>query len=140
MLSRNALVPELLVTDLATSVAFWVDLLGFTIAYRRPEQHFVFLEREGAQVMLEQFDADDHWLTAALVKPLGRGINLQIEVTAVAPLLARLEQRRWPLFQACEDAWYRADDIEVGLRQFLVQDPDGYLLRFGERLGERPLA
>ncbi len=40
---------------------------------------------------------------------------------------------------AVEDAWYRAGTTEVGQRQFLVQDPDGYLLRLGAKLGERPV-
>ena len=38
-----------------------------------------------------------------------------------------------------EEKWYRRDGFEVGNRQILVQDPDGYLLRFTEDLGERPL-
>jgi hypothetical protein len=46
----------------------------------------------------------------------------------------------WPLFQPVEEAWYRADAIENGQRQFLVQDPDGYLLRLAQDLGERPCA
>lgn len=33
----------------------------------------------------------------------------------------------------------RSDDVEIGVRQFLVQDPDGYLLRFSEWIGDRPL-
>lgn len=36
--------------------------------------------------------------------------------------------------------WYRSDAIEVGVRQFLVQDPDGYLLRFSAWVGDRPAA
>jgi hypothetical protein len=35
---------------------------------------------------------------------------------------------------------YPAGEAEVGYQQFLVQDPDGYLLRFGESLGLRPLS
>ncbi|PYC28928.1 bleomycin resistance protein [Pseudomonas mosselii] len=138
MLQRNKMVPELIVSNLDRSLEFWVSLLGFEIAYQRPEQGFAYLDLQGAQVMLEQFDAEDHWLTGPLEKPLGRGINLQIDVAAVAPLLERLERHCWPLFQACEDVWYRADLVEVGLRQFLVQDPDGYLLRLAQRMGERP--
>jgi hypothetical protein len=47
------LVPELLVEDIAISLPFWRDRLGFTIAYQRPEERFVYLERpEGAQIML----------------------------------------------------------------------------------------
>jgi catechol 2,3-dioxygenase-like lactoylglutathione lyase family enzyme len=47
------LVPGLTVLDLATSLRFWCNLLGFEIAYQRPENGFVYLERDGAQVMLE---------------------------------------------------------------------------------------
>ena len=41
------------------------------------------------------------------------------------------------LFRPLEAAWYRRGDHEVGNLQFLVQDPDGYLLRFFSDLGER---
>ncbi len=30
-----------------------------------------------------------------------------------------------------------AADVEVGQREFIVQDPDGYLVRLVQRLGER---
>jgi hypothetical protein len=36
-----------------------------------------------------------------------------------------------------EEAWYRQDAILLGCRQFLVQDPDGYLLGFSEDIGTR---
>ncbi|MCX5506659.1 hypothetical protein OH705_02120 [Pseudomonas sp. BJa3] len=93
---------------------FQVSLLGFEIAYQRPERRFAYLDLHCAQLMLEQLDADDHWLTGPLEKPFGRGINLQIDVAAVAPLLERLERHRWPLFQACEEVWYRADAAKWG--------------------------
>jgi hypothetical protein len=38
-----------------------------------------------------------------------------------------------------EVKWYRKTDVEVGVKQFLVQDPDGYLIRFTEYLGERAI-
>jgi hypothetical protein len=36
-----------------------------------------------------------------------------------------------------DDAWYRAGESLIGQRQFLVPDPDGYLLRFCQVLGVR---
>ncbi|UPT86418.1 hypothetical protein HAP41_0000040220 [Bradyrhizobium barranii subsp. apii] len=78
-----------------------------------------------------------HWQTGALERPLGRGINFQIFVGSVAPLLDALEKAQWPLFRECHDAWYRIAGEERGNRQFLVQDPDGYLLRFAQDLGKR---
>lgn len=64
-------------------------------------------------------------------------LNLQIAVSAVAPILAALAAADWPLFMAPERKWYRAGAVETGVGQFLVQDPDGYLVRFAEPLGER---
>jgi catechol 2,3-dioxygenase-like lactoylglutathione lyase family enzyme len=140
MLERNTLVPELMVSDLQASLAFWVACLGFKIAYQRAEDGFAYLDLNGAQVMLEQVDPSaGQWLTAALSKPFGRGINLQIDVVAVAPILNNLEQAGFGLFRACKDTWYRADSVEVGQREFIVQDPDGYLVRLVERLGERTI-
>lgn len=139
MFSRNPLVPELIITALGSSLDFWVQQLGFSIAYQRPEEGFAYLDLNGAQIMLEQYDSSaGQWLTAPLQRPFGRGINLQIDVPAVAPILQRLAVCAWPLFKGVEDAWYRAGDVEAGQRQFIVQDPDGYLVRLVERLGERP--
>lgn len=139
MMQRNKLVPELMVTDLAKSLEFWVSFLGFTVAYQRLEEGFAYLDLDGAQVMLEQVDPlANQWQTGELQQPFGRGFNLQIDVATVHPVLQRLEQAAYPLFKVCADVWYRAGEVEVGQREFLVQDPDGYLVRLVERLGERP--
>lgn len=133
----NALVPELDVSDLATSLAFWCGPLGFTVAYDRPEENFAYLERDGAQVMLCAINGN--WQTGPLDLPLGRGINLQIAVASVDPILEALTSLPWPLFRTPHDTRYRVGGREVHLRQFLVQDPDGYLLRFAESPGENAL-
>jgi catechol 2,3-dioxygenase-like lactoylglutathione lyase family enzyme len=131
-------VPELDVRDLARSLAFWCDGIGFAVAYDRPESGFACLERDGAQVMLNLINGA--WATAPLAPPFGRGINLQIAVRSISGIVARLAALDWPLFRPPHDAWYRVGDEEVGCRQFLVQDPDGYLLRFSESRGRRPFS
>ncbi len=134
------LVPELIVSDLQASLAFWRGLIGFKIAYQRPEERFACLDLRGAHVMLEERqDTVRQWIPGDLAKPFGRGINFQIEVDAVAPILARLAEAKWPLFMQAEEKWYRVGDVDAGQRQFIVQDPDGYLLRLCEDLGERPI-
>jgi catechol 2,3-dioxygenase-like lactoylglutathione lyase family enzyme len=130
------LVPELTVLDLTASLGFWCDVLGFEIAYQRPERGFAYLERGGAQVMLEV--SNGSWQTGELARPFGRGINIMIFVEDIDPLIAALDGAGWPLFRSPEDAWYRLGEQEVGQREFLVQDPDGYLLRFAQALGYRP--
>jgi len=36
-----------------------------------------------------------------------------------------------------QECWYRSNDLQFGERNFLVPDPDGYLLRFAEDLGTK---
>ena len=59
---------------------------------------------------------DNQWLTAALERPFGRGMNLQIDVAAVLPVIQRLDAAAYPLFKASKDVWYRAGEVEVGQR------------------------
>ncbi|MBC8036862.1 MAG: VOC family protein [Rhizobiales bacterium] len=131
------LVPELLCTDFSASVRFYVSVLGFRVAYDRPEDNFAYLDFHGAQLMIEQ--TDEPWLTGPMEKPYGRGINIQIEVPAIEPLLKALKRVDWPIYREFWDAWYRCNNQMLGNRQFLVQDPDGYLLRFYENLGTKPV-
>lgn len=133
-----ALVPELAVTDLAASLAFYVGACGFHVRYVRPEDGFAYLDLGGAQLMLEV--AANAWWTAAGERPLGRGVNLQIECTDVAGLAARLAVAGIAPFRPPATSWYREGAIEHGQAQVLVQDPDGYLLRFAQPLGTRPAA
>ena len=129
------LVPELMVSDHAASRDFYVRVIGFQVSYERRAEKFSYLDLDGAELMIEQ--ETDFWTTARREKPYGRGINLQIEVAALDPILARLERADIALFRPVEEAWYRVGDTYSGNRQFLVQDPDGYLLRMFEDLGER---
>ncbi len=129
------LVPELLVTDLAASLRFWCGLCGFAVAFDRPEDGFAYLDRGGVQVMLEEMARPGrHWVTAAVERPFGRGINFQITVDDVAPVLAALAAADWPLYLGREEKSYRVGSGVARVQQFLVQDPDGYLLRFSQPL------
>jgi catechol 2,3-dioxygenase-like lactoylglutathione lyase family enzyme len=132
------LVPELLVTDLSRSLAFWVGACGFALRFTRPEDGFAYLTLGRAQVMLEQV-SDDAWLTGPLTPPFGRGINLQIEVADAPALHDCLRAAGVALFRGLSTDWYREGGIEHGQMQILVQDPDGYLLRFVQPLGTRPV-
>lgn len=133
------LVPELICADFARSLAFYTELLGFTVRYARPEERFAYLEREGAELMIEQ-SVGRAFLAAPLAYPYGRGVNFQIEAGDVAALYARVGDAGCPIHLPLEEKWYRRDREEVGNRQFIVLDPDGYLLRFFQDLGTRPPA
>jgi hypothetical protein len=85
---------------------FYTECLGFDVMYVRGAPDFAMLRLGRVRLMLAQLD-DQVWLTGPMVRPFGRGINLEME---------------------------HADPIGDGnsttQSEFLVQDPDGYLLRF----------
>jgi len=136
----NALVPEFAVSDWQASRRFYCKLIGFSVLYERAEEGFCNLVLGDAQLMVDQiglgrtFDIDE----APLERPFGRGLNVQIRVPDVDPILQRLANARVALHLPLEEKWYRRDHREVGNRQFAVLDPDGYMLRLFEDLGERP--
>jgi catechol 2,3-dioxygenase-like lactoylglutathione lyase family enzyme len=131
-----ALVPELIVSDLDRSIQFYCSICGFKIRFGRPEDKFVYLELGQAQIMLEE-NSEHVWLTDKLEPPFGRGLNLQIEIDNVALMYERIKASGISFYRTIKTEWYRHGEIEHGQTQFLVQDPDGYLLRFAQHLGER---
>lgn len=137
----NALVPEFAVTDWQASLSFYCGILGFSCRYQRSEEGFAYLERDGAELMIDQINQGRTFGGQYLPTeyPFGRGLNVQIRVSAIDPILASLKAANIPLFLPLEEKWYRNGDMEAGNRQFVVADPDGYLLRFYEDMGSRPV-
>lgn len=133
----NKLIPELYVSNLALSLDFYTKVIGFNIDYERKENHFAFISLEGSQLMLQEVEKE--WLTGSLERPFGRGINFQIEVKSIEPIIQRLSKAKISLFQQPKDNWYRQGSFLLGNREFLVQDPDGYLLRFSQDLGKKKI-
>ena len=135
---RAKLVPEFICSNFAESLRFYTELLGFRVLYSRLEERFAYLERDGAELMLEQSVSQDRlWPRAELAYPFGRGINCQIQVADAERLHAAILAAGVALYLPLEERWYRREIDEIGVRQFAIQDPDGYLLRFSEVIGER---
>lgn len=130
----NKVIPELLCTDLRKTKTFYTEVLGFSIAYERPEETFVRMSLAGADLMFEQVTGPGRrWITDELSKPFGRGVNFEIEVEGIDTLYAAvLERSASSVYLALEAKDYRCGDETATNRQFMVQDPDGYLLRFAE--------
>ncbi|MCU1407735.1 MAG: bleomycin resistance family protein [Glaciihabitans sp.] len=128
--SEPTLVPELLVADVDQSIQFWSGVCGFTVRYSRPEERFAYLTLGSTHIMLEQAGIGRNWLTGPLDRPLGRGINFQITVPDVEVIATAVTAAGIDLFMQPETKWYQTGEGEAGVRQFLVADPDGYLLRF----------
>ncbi len=140
-MKNPSLIPELKVLDYDKSLDFYTRLAGFKIIYDRLEENFAMLEANDARLMIEGFtNKSRSWLVGQMERPFGRGMHLQIEVQDVQHLYQNFKKAKYPIFFDLEEKWYRVNDKEIGHKQFLVQDPDGYLLRFFEKIGSRPFS
>ncbi len=136
----NQILPELDVFNLEESLHFYIDLIGFKVVYEREENKFAFIQLEDVELMLQQIDEENNkWETGKLEYPLGVGINFQIDVKNVEKIYKKLNEENYKIFADMEENWYRKDNILIGCKEFLVQDPNGYLLRFSQDIGERKI-
>ena len=71
--------------------------------------------------------------------PLGVGINFEIDVTNIDEIYNRLKKNNYKIFAEIEDHWYRKEDVLMGCREFLVQDPNGFLLRFSQDIESKEI-
>ena len=126
----NKLIPELTVTDIDKSKDFYTKVLGFQIEYERPEDKFAFLSFGEAQLMLDEIN--DNWNVGKLKYPFGNGINFQIDIEDIEGLVKNVKAQNVPLFKDIFTSSYQCDDVCYEEKEVLIQDPDGYLLRFSE--------
>lgn len=123
----NKLIPELSVSNIEKSKKFYLDL-GFKIMYERKEDKFCFLELQGNQIMIEE--VNDNWNTGSLEYPFGRGINISMAIDDIDNFYKKLKEKNIDLFKDMMENEYVVNDKTYVDKEFLVQDPDGYLLRF----------
>ena len=137
-LEFNKNIPELSVTNLENSLNFY-KTAGFKIDYDRPENKFTFISLGEIQFMLQEISDTDKWDVASLSYPFGNGINFQLEVENLDEIYNNFTKSNYKITFDIEENWYRQDNKLLGNKEFLIQDPDGYLLRFSEDLGEKEI-
>lgn len=123
----NKLIPELSVTNIDKSKEFYLKL-GFKIMYERKEDKFIFLELEGNQLMIEEIN--DNWNTGKLEYPFGRGINISMTINDIDKYYQELLNKNITFFKEIMTNEYDVNGKTYLDKEFLIQDPDGYLLRF----------
>ena len=123
----NKLIPELSVTNIDKSKEFYLKL-GFKIMYERKEDKFAFLELEGNQLIIEEIN--DNWNTGKLEYPFGRGINISMTINDIDKYYQDLVNKNITFFKDIMTNEYDVNGKTYLDKEFLIQDPDGYLLRF----------
>ena len=127
----NKMVPELSVSNITTSKAFYIDVLNFKLEYERVEDRFAFISFDDVQFMLDEITSES-WNTGNIEFPFGRGINFQFFVNDIENIIFKLSTNNIVLFKEPFISEYRIDNDIQTYKEILVQDPDGYLLRFSE--------
>ena len=135
MIKLNALIPELAVSDINKSLHFYKNILCFQLEYERKPDKFALLSLNGSQIMIEEIN--EYWQTGILSYPFGRGINFEIAVANVDELYQSIKNHEYAITVEMQENWYRANNRLIGQKEFLIMDPDGYLLRFAQNLGEK---
>ena len=120
--STIPIAPELFVRDIDASLRFYVEQLGFRTVRRG--SGFAVVARGDAHLLLatpdETVQAMANWLAAG---PRGVGVHIRIIVDAVDALYQRASASSATVVRGLDDRAY-------GLRDFIIADPDGFLLRF----------
>lgn len=125
----TAVTPNLIVRDIARSLAFYRDVLGFTIKDTVPPAApfvFVWLERGSVTVFLNDAAAAAKDLPVFETPAFGGTCTLFVAVDGVDALHAQVAGQA-PIVMPLHTQWY-------GMREFAVHDPDGHLITFAERV------
>ena len=122
------LTPNLLVSNVERSLAFYVDTLGFERGMTVPDASpFVFasVTSEPVEIFLNDAATAVKEYPAFAGKPIGATGTLYIEVEGVDALHDRIKSTV-KIVMPIATQFY-------GMREFAIEDPDGYVLTFGER-------
>ena len=84
---------------------------------------------QDSQFMFEQIH-DNGWNIGELIYPLGRGINFSIAVDDIEGLYKLVKTLNLEIYRELNRSIYQVNGIEETQTEFLIQDPNGYLLRF----------
>jgi catechol 2,3-dioxygenase-like lactoylglutathione lyase family enzyme len=119
-----AISPFFIVSDVARSIAFYEERLGFSVAYKGPDDDlfFAIIYRDGAQIFLKSESG---------IEPVpnhARHPHLRWDSFVFAPdpdgLHAEFARRGAAFSEPLQDT-------HDGLRGFEITDPDGFVLFFG---------
>lgn len=124
----NALTPNLVVSDVAASVAFYRDVLGFTVQTTVPDAApfvFAILVSGSVQIFVNAVHAAVEEYPSFKDRPIGGTLTLFLDVTGIDDVWASLKDRVTAVMPL-ETKWY-------GTTEFAITDPDGYVITFAER-------
>jgi catechol 2,3-dioxygenase-like lactoylglutathione lyase family enzyme len=122
------LTPNLIVSSVEGSLAFYRDVLGFSVEMTVPPDGplvFASVQSGPVEIFLNAPGPAVEEYPAFKNRQIGGTLTLFIEVADVAGAHATLKDRV-KVVMPLEKKWY-------GSTEFAFEDPDGYLITFAER-------
>jgi uncharacterized glyoxalase superfamily protein PhnB len=128
-------IPNLIVADMDRSVAFYRDVLGFSVVTAVPDQApfaFVWLQRGTVSVFLNSREAatqdeGEFWKSRSIGGTISMFVTMEAET---------LEKGVDALFESVQPKARVVMPLKnqfYGMREFAIEDPDGYVLIFAQR-------
>ena len=124
----NKLTPNLVVSQVARSIAFYRDRLGFEVETTVPDVEpyaFAIVRSGPVQIFLNGLEAATEEYPAMKGHPLGGTFTMYIEVTGIERMYEELKAQT-TVVMPLEAKWY-------GVTEFAIVDPDGYVITLAER-------
>jgi uncharacterized glyoxalase superfamily protein PhnB len=124
------LTPNLVVRDVAASLNFYRNLLGFDLGFTVPEQApYVFgsVTSGAVEIFFNDHKAVAEDYPALGAHPIGGSLTLFIEVEGIAELYQKLQQHGVRITMPMKDQFY-------GMREFACEAPEGWIITFAEKI------
>jgi catechol 2,3-dioxygenase-like lactoylglutathione lyase family enzyme len=121
------LTPNLIVSDVARSAAWYRDVLGFSVVMTVPEQAphaFAILQSGSVEIFLNAPEPAIAEYPAFADRAIGGTLTMFIEVSDIAAAHAALKDRV-RIVMPLEKKWY-------GVTEFAFEDPDGYVITYAQ--------
>ena len=140
----NKVRPNLMVSDIRKSIAFYQDILGFKVLFRVPlenetlmqddpsrELRFAALAKGDIELFLQSRRSFSEDVPAfAQQAEIGATMTLYMDEEDVDGLYRSIKSSV-QVVKPPETTWY-------GMRELYIRDPDGYVLAFGAQDGPPP--
>ena len=131
----NSLIPNLAVASVEQTIQFYRDNLGFEVVVTVPpvdekvaDYLFAIVKKDGVSVMLQRSDSFREDVPFATQVDIGASASLFIDGEGIEALHAKLKRNN-----------LRITDTKVtsyGMKEFYLKDNNGYVLCFGEKVGQ----
>ncbi len=127
--------PNLIVTDMKRSTSFYQDVLGFSIVTTVPEAApfvFAWMQRDGVNVFLNSLEGMEDDVAGLASRAIGGTATMfftleRNDAGGIDEFFKEVSDRA-KVAMGLKDQFY-------GMREFGVEDPDGYIILFAQRIG-----